>query len=58
MRLGVIGRDGEGFVVAGDGLVQLPQALKRNAEVVMRLGVTGRDGEGLTVTGNGLVQLP
>ena len=38
MRLGEIGLDGEGLVVAGDGLIQLPQVLERIAKVVMRLG--------------------
>ncbi len=55
MRLGVIGFDGEGLVIAGDGLVQLPQALERLAEVVMRHGVVGLDGEGLRDETNGNV---
>ncbi len=32
-------------MVAGDGLIQLPQFLECNAKVVVRLGVIGLDGE-------------
>ncbi len=46
MRLGVIGLDGYGLVVACHGLIQLPQFFERRAKVVMRLGVIGLDGEG------------
>ena len=47
MRLGVIGLDGEGLVIACCGLIQLAQVMERIAEVAVRLGVIGLDGEGL-----------
>ena len=43
----VIGLYSQGFTVAGNGLIQLPQAPECRPKVVMRLGEIGFDGEGL-----------
>ena len=58
MRFGVIGLDGECFVIAGHGLIQLPHVLEPIAKVVVRLGVIGLDGEGLAVARYSFAQLP
>ena len=58
MRVCEIGIDGEGLLVAGQGLIRTPQVLERNAKVVVSVGVIGPDGEGPLVAGDGLIGPP
>ena len=55
MRLGVIGLDGEGLVVAGNGLIQLAKVLERKAKVAVRCSQFGLYGQRLVNEINGNV---
>ena len=57
MRLGVIGIDGKGLAIAGNGLLLLALVLQRNAKVAVRLSVIGLDGKCLGDQINGSVIL-
>ena len=54
MRVDMIGFDGESFVIAGNGLIQLSQFSERITKVAVRSGVVGLDGEclGDEINGN------
>ena len=58
VRYSEIGFDGEGFVITGHGLIQLPQFSERIAEIAAALGEIGLDGEGFVVARHSLIKLP
>ncbi len=57
VRLGEIGFQAQGLVIAGHGFIQPSHAQQRLAEIVMGLGVIGPDGERLLKASHGLIQL-
>ena len=54
---GIVGLEGDGLTISGDGLVELALVLQGIAEIVVGFGVVGIEGDGLTVGGDGLVEL-
>ncbi|MEZ4662044.1 MAG: hypothetical protein R2911_31220 [Caldilineaceae bacterium] len=54
---GILGIEGNGLVVIGDGGVQLPWSLRAMPPIVVGGGILGIEGNGLVV-GDGGVQLP
>ena len=57
MRVGVLGVEGDGLLVGGDGLVVAAQVTVHVAQPVVRVGVLGVQGDGLLIGGDGLSHL-
>ena len=57
MGFGVVGLEGDGLTVGGDGLVELALARSGHCRDCCGLREVGLEGDGLTIGGDGLVEL-